>query len=65
MFALQNHRPTQRATEFTPLRKSADTGVEQRYEQKVFFKPPYVGARGWVGIELTRISDKDLNFHIK
>ena len=30
-----------------------------------FFKPPYVGVRGWVGIELARIEDADLNFHIQ
>jgi len=30
----------------------------------IYFKPPYVGARGWVGIELDRISDADLAFHI-
>lgn len=30
-----------------------------------YFKPPYVGVRGWVGIELDRISDKDLTFHIQ
>ncbi|HUE97961.1 MAG TPA: MmcQ/YjbR family DNA-binding protein [Anaerolineales bacterium] len=30
-----------------------------------YFKPPYVGVRGWVGIELERISDKDLAFHIQ
>ena len=27
---------------------------------QTFFKPPYVGARGWVGIELDSISDEDL-----
>jgi hypothetical protein len=27
---------------------------------ELFFKPPYVGVRGWVGIELARISDEDL-----
>ncbi len=32
---------------------------------QTFFKPPYVGVRGWVGIELARISDEDLNFHIQ
>lgn len=31
---------------------------------ETFFKPPYVGVRGWVGIELSRISDEDLSFHI-
>jgi hypothetical protein len=30
-----------------------------------FFHPPYVGHRGWVGIELGRINDDDLNFHIR
>ena len=32
---------------------------------ETYFKPPYVGVRGWVGIELDRISDKDLTFHIQ
>ena len=29
-----------------------------------FYKPPYVGVRGWVGIELDRISDDELAFHV-
>jgi hypothetical protein len=29
-----------------------------------FFRPPYVGVKGWVGIELAGISDADLSFHI-
>jgi len=29
-----------------------------------FYKPPYVGVRGWVGIELDRVSDEELAFHI-
>src|SRR5437762_1207807 len=32
---------------------------------ETFFKPPYVGVRGWVGIELSQISDDDLQFHIQ
>jgi len=32
---------------------------------KTYFNPPYVGVRGWVGIELGRISDADLSFHIQ
>jgi hypothetical protein len=31
---------------------------------EVFFRPPYVGARGWVGIELERIGDADLEMYI-
>jgi hypothetical protein len=29
-----------------------------------FFKPPYVGVRGWIGIELDRIGDEELAFHL-
>src|ERR1700738_4470772 len=31
---------------------------------ETFFRPPYVGVRGWVGIELDLISDEDLASHI-
>ena len=33
-------------------------------EPDIYFKPPYVGVRGWVGIDLDKISDEDLAFHI-
>jgi len=29
-----------------------------------FYRPPYVGGSGWVGIELDRASDEELAFHI-
>jgi len=29
-----------------------------------YFYPPYVGASGWIGIELTQISDEELGAHI-
>jgi len=32
---------------------------------KKFYRPPYVGVRGWVGIELDQVSDKELALHIK
>jgi len=32
---------------------------------KKFYRPPYVGVRGWVGIELSRISDRELNLHLR
>ncbi len=32
---------------------------------ETFFKPPYVGVRGWVGIELSRISDEELTSLIR
>jgi hypothetical protein len=32
---------------------------------KKFYRPPYVGGNGWVGIELPRVSDKELAFHLR
>jgi hypothetical protein len=29
-----------------------------------FYKPPYVGGAGWIGIELPRVSDKELKAHL-
>jgi hypothetical protein len=29
-----------------------------------FYRPPYVGVRGWVGVELNRVDDEELAFHI-
>jgi hypothetical protein len=34
-------------------------------DPETFFKPPYVGIRGWLGIELDRISNQDLTFYIQ
>ena len=46
----------------------AAIGIQQMLIAKSprrFYRPPYVGVRGWVGIELKRISDRELSFHIK
>ncbi len=32
---------------------------------KKFYRPPYVGGAGWVGIELPRVSDKELAAHLR
>jgi hypothetical protein len=32
---------------------------------KKFYKPHYVGVRGWVGIELDRVGDKELALHLR
>ncbi len=31
---------------------------------KKFFKPPYVGVKGWIGIELAHVDDEELASHI-
>jgi hypothetical protein len=33
-------------------------------EPHKFFMPPYVGVRGWVGVELDAVSDDELGFHL-
>ena len=30
-----------------------------------FYRPPYVGGAGWVGIELPKVSDKELAMHLR
>jgi hypothetical protein len=33
-------------------------------EPDKYFRAPYVGTRGWIGIELERVSDEELAFHL-
>jgi hypothetical protein len=32
---------------------------------KTYFKPPYVGPSGWIGIELDQINDEALEIHVR
>lgn len=32
---------------------------------ETYFRPPYVGVKGWVGIDLDQIDDEDLACHIR
>jgi hypothetical protein len=34
-------------------------------EPETFFRPPYVGHKGWIGVILEKISDQDLEFYIR
>ena len=40
-------------------------GMLIKKSPKKFYRPPYVGVRGWVGIEVDRVSDKELESHIR
>ena len=45
----------------------AEPGVQAeliRLNPVRYYKPPYVGSSGWVGIELAHISDDDLAAHL-
>jgi len=33
-------------------------------EPRKYFMPPYVGVRGWIGIELGEVDDDELRYHI-
>jgi hypothetical protein len=33
-------------------------------EPKKFYKPPYVGVRGWIGINLDKVRDEELTSHL-
>jgi hypothetical protein len=33
-------------------------------EPQKFFRPPYVGVKGWIGIELGAVSDEELGLHL-
>jgi len=35
-----------------------------RSEPQKFFRPPYVGPAGWIGIELPAVSDEELSVHL-
>ena len=63
MFA-NNHHEDGRIAVWLP----ASPGLQEvlvETQPEIFFKPPYVGVRGWIGIELNQISDEDLQFYIR
>ena len=66
MFArfAENHHGDGRIAVWLPVPPGAQAGMIEG-EPATFFKPPYVGVRGWVGINLNRIRDDDLRFHIE
>jgi hypothetical protein len=46
----------------------AAIGIQEmlvKKEPRKFYRPPYVGVRGWVGVEIDRVNDKELSFHIR
>jgi hypothetical protein len=62
MFA-NNHHNDGHVAVWLPVPPSFQEGLIER-SPHIFFKPPYVGTRGWVGIELAHIDDADLQTYI-
>ena len=63
MFA-DNHHDDGHIAVWLPVPAGLQTALLET-DPETYFKPPYVGTRGWIGIELDRIDDKDLTFHIQ
>lgn len=62
MFA-NNHHNDGRIAVWLPV-PSGFQGDLIESSPDIYFKPPYVGVRGWVGVNLDCISDDDLRFLI-
>lgn len=63
MFA-NNHHDDGRVAVWLPVPPGLQETLIASAPQ-TYFRPPYVGHRGWVGIELDEVSDDDLRFHIQ
>ncbi|MCI0691763.1 MmcQ/YjbR family DNA-binding protein [candidate division KSB1 bacterium] len=67
MFANNHHNdghPARGGTVWLP----APFGIQEMLiaaSPEKYFKPPYVGVRGWVGVELARVSDEELDFYVR
>jgi len=62
MFA-NNHHNDGRVAVWLPVPPGMQPMLIEAAPAK-FFKPPYVGVRGWVGIHLAQIDDEELTFHL-
>src|SRR6476620_4964304 len=62
MFA-NNHHNDGRIAVWLPAPAGFQDGLIEEAPQ-IFFKPPYVGVRGWLGINLDCVSDADLKMYV-
>ncbi len=62
MFA-NNHHQDGHVAVWIPTAPGAQAVLIQT-DPETYFRPPYVGVKGWVGVELPRISDEDLAVHL-
>ncbi len=63
MFA-NNHHDDGHIAVWLPVPEGMQSLLIEAEPQK-FYKPPYVGVRGWVGIALAAIDDDELTQHIQ
>ncbi|MBX2999847.1 MAG: MmcQ/YjbR family DNA-binding protein [Caldilineaceae bacterium] len=62
MFA-NNHHNDGRVAVWLPAPAGMQSVLIESEPEK-FFKPPYVGVRGWVGIELSAINNEELEAYL-
>jgi hypothetical protein len=63
MFA-NNHHNDGHVAVWLPVPPGLQEILIQTAPEK-YFKPPYVGVRGWIGIDLDAIDEADLTVHIR
>ncbi len=63
MFA-NNHHDDGHVAVWLPVPEGMQPMLIEADPEK-FYKPPYVGVRGWVGIELAEIDDEEMRHHIQ
>lgn len=62
MFA-NNHHGDGHIAVWVPAPLGAQAALIEASPEK-FFRPPYVGDKGWIGIELNKVRDKELAAHV-
>jgi hypothetical protein len=62
MFA-NNHHNDGHIAVWLPAPPGVQAGLIEAWP-RTYFYPPYVGVRGWVGVELDAISDEELASHV-
>ena len=60
---LDNHHNDGRIAVWIPVEPGAQASLIQS-DPGTYFRPPYVGVKGWVGVELSQVSDEDLAVHL-
>ena len=63
MFA-NNHHNDGHIAVWVPVPDGAQAGLIAK-DARRYFRPPYVGVKGWVGIDLRHIGARDLAFHVR
>ena len=59
-----NHHQDGHLAVWLPVPEGLQTALIEE-EPAMYFKPPYVGSSGWVGIELARVRDDALEIHLR